>query len=263
MLVLPFPTIDPVIIALGPIAIRWYSLAYVFGLIFGWRYMLRLAARPPGLVDRQDCDDFLLWAILGVILGGRLGYVSFYQPAYYLSNPLDILAVWRGGMSFHGGLLGVGVAVILFTRKRKIPGLAFCDVVSVAAPIGLFFGRIANFINGELFGRVTDVPGAMVFPRGGPNPRHPSQLYEATLEGLVLFAVLVFLVYRTRAMERPGTLTGASLVGYALARGAVEFVREPDAYLGFVAAGATMGQLLSLPLALAGLYLLWRARRRP
>ena len=263
MLVLPFPVIDPVAIALGPLAIRWYSLAYVFGLILGWRYMLRLAARAPGLVDRPDCDDFLLWATLGVILGGRLGYVSFYQPAYYLSHPLDILQVWQGGMSFHGGLLGVGVAVILFTRKRKIPGLAFCDVVSVAAPIGLFFGRIANFINGELYGRISDVPWAMVFPRGGPNPRHPSQLYEATLEGLVLFAVLTFLVYRTRAMERPGTLTGAFLIGYAVARAAVEFVREPDAYLDFVAAGATMGQLLSLPLALGGLYLVWRARRRP
>ena len=263
MLILPFPVIDPVAIALGPFAIRWYSLAYVFGLILGWRYMLRLAARPPDLVDRQDCDDFLLWATLGVILGGRLGYVSFYQPAYYLYNPLDILQVWQGGMSFHGGLLGVGVAVFLFTRKRKIPGLAFCDVVSVAAPIGLLFGRLANFINGELYGRISDVPWAMVFPRGGPNPRHPSQLYEATLEGLVLFAVLAFLVYRTRAMERPGTLTGVFLIGYALARAAVEFVREPDAHLGLVAAGATMGQLLSLPLALGGLYLVWRARRRP
>jgi phosphatidylglycerol:prolipoprotein diacylglycerol transferase len=263
MLVLTFPVIDPVAIAFGPLAIRWYSLAYIVGLIFGWRFMMHLAGRPPGLVARQDCDDFMIWATLGVILGGRLGYAIFYQPLYFLYNPVEILAVWRGGMSFHGGMLGVMFAAILFTRKRNISGLAFCDLVCTVAPVGLFFGRIANFINGELVGRVTDVPWAMVFPRGGPDPRHPSQLYEATLEGLVLFAVLLFLVYRIRAMERPGFLSGAFLVGYAVARGVVELVREPDAQLGFLIGGATMGQLLSVPLALGGLYLIWRARRQP
>ena len=261
MLVLTFPVIDPVAIAFGPLAIRWYSLAYIVGLISGWRFMMHLAGRPPGLVARQDCDDFMIWATLGVILGGRLGYAIFYQPLYFLYNPVEILAVWRGGMSFHGGILGVMFAVILFTRKRGIPSLAFCDIVCTVAPVGLFLGRIANFINGELIGRIADVPWAMVFPRGGPDPRHPSQLYEATLEGLVLFAVLLFLVYRARAMERPGILSGTFLIGYALARGAVEFVREPDAQLGFLIGGATMGQLLSLPLALGGIYLIWRARR--
>jgi phosphatidylglycerol:prolipoprotein diacylglycerol transferase len=243
------------------VVVRWYSLAYVCGLIFGWRYMLRLADRPPGLVPRQDCDDFLLWATFGVILGGRLGYVFFYQPLYYLSNPMDILAVWRGGMSFHGGVLGVLLAVILFTRKRQIPCLAFCDIVVTVTPIGLFFGRIANFINGELFGRVTDVPWAMVFPRGGPDPRHPSQLYEATLEGLVLGIILAVVAYRTRAMEKPGMLSGIFLLGYAVARGSAEFVREPDGYVNLFVTTITIGQFLSLPLALAGLYLIWRARR--
>ncbi len=263
MLAIIFPAIDPVAIEFGPLVIRWYSLAYVVGILLGWRYMLRLAARPPGLVARLDIDDFILWATLGIILGGRMGYVLFYRPGFYFANPTEILAVWKGGMSFHGALLGVLAAVALYAWKRRISLLRFGDLICAAAPIGLFLGRLANFINGELFGRVSDVPWAMAFPRGGPLPRHPSQLYEAALEGLVLFAVLAWVIYRMRALERPGMVSGVFFVGYAAARITVEFVREPDAHLSFLFAGATMGQLLSLPLALIGLFLIAYAWRRP
>ena len=262
MLAIAFPAIDPIAIELGPLVIRWYSLAYVVGILLGWRYMLRLARRPPGLVENLAIDDFILWATLGVILGGRLGYVLFYRPGFYIDNPAQILAVWRGGMSFHGAALGMLGATVLFTWKRRIPLLAFGDLICAAAPIGLFLGRLANFINGELFGRVSDAPWAMVFPRGGPLPRHPSQLYESALEGLVLFAVLAWLIYRVRALERPGLVTGAFCTGYAVARIAVEFVREPDAHLSFLFAGATMGQLLSLPMGLFGVALMFYALRR-
>ena len=262
MLAIAFPVIDPVAIELGPLVIRWYSLAYVVGIMLGWRYMLRLAGRPPQLIQRLDIDDFILWATLGVILGGRLGYVLFYRPGYYFANPMEILAVWKGGMAFHGATLGMLAATILFTWRRRISLLAFGDLICAATPIGLFLGRLANFINGELFGRVSDVPWAMVFPRGGAMPRHPSQLYEAALEGLVLFAVLAWLIYRVRALERPGLVVGVFCAGYAVARIAVEFVREPAAHLSFIFAGATMGQLLSLPLALFGLFLILYAMRR-
>jgi len=261
MLAIPFPAIDPVLIEFGPLAIRWYSLAYIAGILIGWRYMAHMAGRPEGAVDRAAVDDFVVWATLGVVLGGRLGYVLFYQPGYYLEHPGQVFAMWKGGMSFHGGALGVIAAMTLFCRKRRIPWLAFADLIALVTPIGLFFGRIANFINGELYGRVSDVPWAMVFPRGGPLPRHPSQLYEAGLEGFVLFAVLAFLVHRRGALGRPGTATGVFLLGYGLARSAVEFVREPDAFLGVLGGIATMGQILSLPLILAGLWLILRARR--
>ncbi|OHC80876.1 MAG: prolipoprotein diacylglyceryl transferase, partial [Rhodospirillales bacterium RIFCSPLOWO2_01_FULL_65_14] len=177
--VIPFPAIDPVIFSIGPFAIRWYALAYIAGLVFGWRLMRRLAARPPATATADEVDDFLVWATIGVVLGGRLGYVLFYNSAYYFHNPLSALAVWRGGMSFHGGFLGVIVATVIFCRKRGVDLLMFSDRMACVAPIGLFFGRIANFINGELYGRAADVPWAVVFPRGGPEPRHPSQLYEA------------------------------------------------------------------------------------
>ncbi len=257
---LTFPQIDPIAISFGPFAIRWYALAYIGGLLFAWWYCRRLINRPPREVSALALDDFLLWATLGSILGGRLGYVLFYKPGFYLANPQEILMVWRGGMSFHGGLLGVAVAEIAFARRRGIPLLALTDIVACAAPVGLFLGRIANFVNGELFGRPSDVAWAMVFPRGGPLPRHPSQLYEAGLEGLVLFVALYVLV-RLGALERSGTLTGAFLIGYALARMRAEMVRQPDEGRGFLAGGATMGQALSLPLLLAGLALVIWARR--
>jgi phosphatidylglycerol:prolipoprotein diacylglycerol transferase len=262
VLTIPYPAIDPVLIGFGPLVIRWYALAYIAGLLIGWRYCLWIAARPPEIATRAQIDDFLTWATLGVILGGRAGYVLFYKPDYYLANPDQIVALWHGGMSFHGGTLGVLTALVLFCRQRKINILGFADIIACCAPIGLFFGRIANFINGELWGRVTDVPWAMVFPTGGPEPRHPSQLYEAGLEGLVLFLIL-FALMKSGARRRPGTLAGAFLLGYGLARITVEFFRQPDANLGFLIGGATMGQLLSLPLLLIGAWLIWRARTKP
>jgi phosphatidylglycerol---prolipoprotein diacylglyceryl transferase len=261
--VIAYPSIDPVLVEIGPFAIRWYALAYVVGLIAGWRYVVGLARRFRVGIPPATVDDLLVWATLGVILGGRLGYVLFYNLPYYAANPMHALAVWQGGMAFHGGLAGVMVAMALFARRRGLPLLSLADLVAAAAPIGLFFGRLANFINGELYGRTTDVAWAMVFPRGGPEPRHPSQLYEAALEGLVLFVVLAVMVWRSGALARPGLVTGVFLAGYAAARILVELFREPDAQLGTLLAGATMGQLLSLPMLAAGVWLILRALRRP
>ena len=262
-LAIPFPAIDPVLVQFGPLAIRWYALAYVGGLLIGWRLMLARARRSPFGVAPGHVDDFLVWATLGVILGGRLGYVLFYQPGYFVDDPLAIAYVWRGGMSFHGGFLGVAVAGALFTRLRGIPPLPFGDLVCTVAPIGLFLGRLANFVNGELYGRVTDLPWGVVFPAGGPDPRHPSQIYEALLEGLLLFAILWLLGRREGVVGRPGLLAGVFCCGYALARTAAELLRQPDAHIGFLAGGTTMGQWLSLPMLAVGLALIVRARRRP
>jgi phosphatidylglycerol:prolipoprotein diacylglycerol transferase len=259
---IPFPAMDPVAIAIGPLAIRWYALAYIVGLLLGMRYCLLLADRPPGLVRRNDIHDFLVWATLGVVFGGRLGYVLFYKPGYYLQHPLEALYLWHGGMSFHGGALGVTLAVWLFTRARGIPTLGFADIVAEATPIGLLFGRIANFINGELVGRATDLPWAMIFPAGGPLPRHPSQLYEAFCEGILLF-LLLCAAERGGARRHPGMMTGLFLVGYAAARMSGELFREPDAHLGYILWGTTMGQLLSVPLLVIGVVLILWARRQP
>jgi phosphatidylglycerol:prolipoprotein diacylglycerol transferase len=259
---IPFPAIDPVAISLGPFAIRWYALAYIVGLLIGWRYCLALAGRPPHLVARQDVDDFLVWATLGVVLGGRIGYVLFYKPGYYIYHPAEALYVWHGGMSFHGGALGVTIAIILFARARQTPPFAFSDIITEAIPIGLFFGRIANFINGELYGRPSNVAWAMVFPNGGPVPRHPSQLYEAFCEGILLF-LLLFVAEQLHARQRPGVVTGLFLVGYAAARMSGELFREPDPQLGFLIFGTTMGQLLSLPLLIAGILIIAWALRGP
>lgn len=250
---LSYPHIDPIAIQLGPIAIRWYALAYITGLTLGWLYIKRLVRFPPHAMREIDVDDFLVWATLGVVLGGRLGYVVFYKPAYYFSHPLEIVQLWQGGMAFHGGALGVIIAIILFAKRRGLNLFAIGDVVCCAVPIGLFFGRIANFINGELYGRVApDALLAMVFPGGGPEPRHPSQLYQASLEGLALFIILA-LLWRVRSFrERRGALAGTFLIGYGIARIIGEFFRQPDAHLGFLVGGATMGQLLSLPLIVAG-----------
>ncbi|HEX5455203.1 MAG TPA: prolipoprotein diacylglyceryl transferase [Stellaceae bacterium] len=259
---IPYPVIDPVAIAIGPFAIRWYALAYIAGLLIGWRYCLRLADRPPNLVGRNAVDDFLVWATIAVVLGGRIGYVLFYNLPYYADHPSQIFEVWHGGMSFHGGMLGVVVAIWLFGRQRGIPLFAFADVICEAVPIGLFFGRIANFINDELYGRVSDVPWAMVFPNGGPLPRHPSQLYEAFCEGILLFLVL-FVAERQGARRNPGFVCGVFLAGYAVARMSGELFRQPDPQLGFLMFGLTMGQLLSIPLLIAGIVLIVWARRRP
>jgi len=261
---LVFPDFDPVAVHLGPFAIRWYALAYIAGILLGWRYALRLIDQPPRFMSRVALDDFVVWVTLGIILGGRLGYVLFYKPSAYLADPSEIIKLWHGGMSFHGGLLGVTAAIVLFARKRSIPVLALSDVVAAVAPIGLFFGRIANFINGELYGRVTDVPWGMIFPRSDGLPRHPSQLYEATFEGLILFCVMSWFARRRDWRERPGRLTGLFLAGYAVARMSGELFREPDSFLGFVLGPFTMGQLLSLPLLIAGIWLIVAcAKRKP
>jgi len=262
--VLLFPGFDPVLIQVGPIAIRWYALAYIGSLVLGWRIMRRLARLSPPVATEQQVDDFLTWATLGVVLGGRLGYVLFYQPSHYLQHPLEALFVWQGGMSFHGGTLGVVVALVLYCRRHAIPLLGFADRLAVVVPIGLGLGRIANFINGELWGREAPdwLPWAMIFPQAGPEPRHPSQLYQAGLEGLVLLIILALLCRSERIRARFGALTGAFLIGYGCARIIGEFFRQPDAFLGFLFAGATMGQLLSLPMILAGLWLIVRARPR-
>lgn len=263
---LPFPAIDPVLVHLGPLAIRWYALAYIAGLVIGWQVARALVARPAlwggtAPMRPQDLDDALFWATIGVILGGRLGYVLFYNPAYFAANPADIVAVWKGGMSFHGGLAGTLAALVLFARARGIPVFSLLDVSSVVAPIGLFFGRIANFINGELWGRPADVPWAVVFPHGGDVPRHPSQLYEAALEGLVLFLIML-LVVRLGGLRRPGLAAGIFAIGYGIGRITGEFFREPDVQLGYLAFGTTMGMWLSVPLVLAGVGLVLFALRR-
>lgn len=257
---IPFPNIDPTLIQVGPFAIRWYALAYIAGIVLGWRLARGLVARAPAVATKDQVDDFVTWVTLGIVLGGRLGYVLFYRPGYYLTSPLEAFAVWQGGMSFHGGALGVIVAAYLFARKNGIDWVAFGDRVVCVVPIGLFFGRLANFINGELWGRVTDVPWAMVFPTGGPDPRHPSQLYQAGLEGVALFTVLMVLVGRPGVRARRGMLSGVFLAGYGIARIIGEFFRQPDAHLGFLFAGATMGQLLSVPMILVGAWLIWRAK---
>lgn len=260
---IPFPDIDPVAIQIGPLAIRWYALAYITGILLGWWYLRRLSERWASPVGAELIDDFVIWATAGIVLGGRLGYVVFYNLDQYLANPIQIFLVWHGGMSFHGGLLGVIAAAWLFARRRRISLLALSDLLACAAPIGLFFGRAANFVNGELYGRVTDVPWAMVFPNGGPLPRHPSQLYEAFLEGFILFSILVVLAYRPAIYRRSGLLTGLFLIGYGLARILVEFAREPDAQLGFVLGPYSMGQILSTPVVLLGVYLAVRAWAAP
>jgi len=267
-LALPFPAIDPVLVQLGPFAIRWYALAYIAGLVIGWLLARRIAARPQlwggtSPVTPQDLDDALFYATLGVILGGRIGYVLFYNPAYFAAHPAEIIAVWKGGMSFHGGLAGTLVALVLLARARKIPVLSLLDVCGVVAPIGLFFGRLANFINSELWGRPADVPWAVIFPNGGGVPRHPSQLYEAALEGIVLFIIMA-LVVRAGGLKRPGLAAGIFGMGYGIARIIGEVFREPDVQLGYLAFGSTMGQWLSLPVALAGAALVaYALKRRP
>ena len=262
---LQFPDIDPVAIRLGPVAIRWYALSYIAGLTGGWQYLRWLAAKSHAKFTQLQIDDFLVWATVGTVLGGRLGYVLFYKPDYYFSDPVQILVLWHGGMSFHGGALGVITALLLYCRRYKIDILEFGDLLCCVVPLGLFFGRLANFINGELWGRVADesVPWAMAFPTGGPELRHPSQLYEAGLEGLTLLLILHVLWRNDAIRQRRGTLAGVFLLGYGIARAISEFFRQPDDFLGFLWGGATMGQLLSAPLMIAGLTLLILAKKKP
>jgi phosphatidylglycerol:prolipoprotein diacylglycerol transferase len=262
--ILPYPAFNPVLVQLGPFAIRWYALAYITGLLVGWWAMRRLVRLSPAVASTALVDDFLTWATLGVVLGGRLGYILFYQPGEYLTHPLTILQVWKGGMSFHGGMLGVVTALIIYCRRYAIPLLGFADRLSIVSPIGLGLGRIANFINGELWGRPTDVPWAMIFPRDPDQlPRHPSQLYQAFMEGLLLFLLVFTLSRFERIRARFGFLTGIFLIGYGIARIIGELFREPDPFLGYLWHGATMGQILSFPMILAGAGLVAYALRHP
>ena len=263
---IPFPVFDPVLVSIGPLSIRWYALAYIGGLIIGNWLCLRLSATPSLWGQRIPpsealVDDMLLYAALGVVLGGRLGYVLFYNLDYFLLHPDQILSVWQGGMSFHGGLAGCALGLYLSCRRHQTPSAALFDVAAAVAPLGLFLGRIANFINGELWGRPTDVEWAIIFPQGGPIPRHPSQLYEAGLEGLLLGFVLI-LAIRLGALQRPWLVSGLFGCGYGLARIVSECFREPDPQLGYLMGGATMGMLLSIPLVLLGLLMIWSALKQ-
>jgi phosphatidylglycerol:prolipoprotein diacylglycerol transferase len=266
-LLIDFPAFKPIAIEIGPFAIRWYALAYICGIVFGWLYARSLLKKErlwggPAPMSLVQIDDFILWVTLGIILGGRFGYVLFYNPSYFAEHPAEAFQLWKGGMSFHGGFIGCVLAVVLFAKKNNISILSLGDVTCATGTLGVLLGRIANFINGELWGRPTDVAWGMVFPSGGPIPRHPSQLYEAALEGLLLFIVLALLI-RGGALRRPGLIIGAFAVGYALARSFCELFREPDAQLGFLWNTITMGTLLSIPLLLAGGALIVNALRRP
>ena len=262
--------LSPVALDLGFFELRWYSLAYLAGIFIGYWYLLKLLKQPGAPMARRHADDLVFYAALGVIAGGRLGYVLFYNPAYYLQHPIDILKLWDGGMSFHGGLVGTVLGILYLSWKEKLPALRIHDYVACVAPIGLFLGRLANFVNHELWGAPTNVPWAVRFPEliGGMSvlgpPRHPSQLYEAILEGLVLFAILWWMFWKTDARYEPGKLVGAFGFFYGLFRFLVEFVREPDAQLTEFAqaSGLHMGQWLSIPLILGGLYLMLTAKKR-
>ena len=263
---LPFPNIDPVILQIGPLAVHWYGVAYVVGILFAWWYAKRLAADTRLWSDGaspmkpEDLDDFLVWAAVGVVLGGRIGYILFYDLARYLANPLDIFALWQGGMSFHGGFIGTTLAIVLFARSRGIKIWTMLDIVAAGVPVALGLVRVTNFINSELWGRPSDVPWAFVFPNGGQDARHPSQLYEAALEGLVLWIVLRILTHRFLKLKTPGFIAGAFVTGYGASRIFVEFFREPDQQLGYLFGGwLTMGMVLSLPMVLVGVWAMWRA----
>ncbi len=261
---IPFPDIDPVIFQVGFFALRWYSLAYLVGILLAWWLVRQMSVFSKSTFTVLKVDDFLGYAILGIILGGRLGYVVFYNLFYFMENPLDIFAVWKGGMSFHGGLLGMIVATILFCKKKKINLYMVSDMLCVVAPIGLFLGRLANFANGELYGRIThNVPWAIIFPMGGDFPRHPSQLYEGLWEGLFLFVVLNWIWWKIpKYRNRYGFTAGLFFCLYAVGRFVLEMFREPDAHLGFWAQYFTMGQLLCVPMALLGIWLIWQSSPR-
>jgi phosphatidylglycerol:prolipoprotein diacylglycerol transferase len=268
LLAIVLPVFDSVAIAIGPIAIRWYALAYIGGIVLGWIYARALVknerlwggAAPMTL---PQLDDFILWVTVGIILGGRTGYVLFYNLPFFIQHPAEIFELWKGGMSFHGGFMGCVVAVMWFARWNGISILSLGDITTAVGPIGLFLGRIANFINGELWGRPADpsLPWAMIFPSGGPLPRHPSQLYEAGLEGILLFTVLAVMI-RYGALKRPGLILGSFIALYGLARIAGEHFREPDPQLGFLWGGLTMGMLLSVPMVIAGAIIIVAAWRR-
>ena len=256
---LQFPDIDPVILPLGPLAISWYSLSYVAGILLGWRYAIRLVKNNELGISTKNLDDFISWVIIGIIIGGRLGYVLFYNPVKYFSDPVEILKTYEGGMSFHGGIIGYITAAYLFSKKHNIHFFSLTDISAIVCPITLMLGRIANFINAELYGRVTDVPWGVVFP-GTTQPRHPSQLYEAFCEGLLLLIILGFCANKTLALHKRGLISSLFLIFYSTFRIIIEFFREPDIQIGFIAGGFTMGQLLCLPMLAAGVVLMIKTK---
>jgi phosphatidylglycerol---prolipoprotein diacylglyceryl transferase len=268
LLLIAFPTFDPVAISIGPFAVKWYALAYIGGIIFGWIYARSLLKNQklwggPAPISLPQLDDFILWVTLGIILGGRTGYVLFYNLPFFMQHPAEMFELWKGGMSFHGGFMGCVVAVIGFCLRNELPILSLGDITTAVGPIGLFLGRIANFINGELWGRPADpsLPWAMIFPTGGPLPRHPSQLYEAGLEGVLLFTILAVMI-RFGALKRPGLILGSFIALYGVARIIGEHFREPDPQLGFLWGGLTMGMILSAPMLIVGAILIILALRR-
>lgn len=265
---LTFPNIDPEAFSIGPVSIKWYGLAYMGGLVLGWLYVRRLLSTPhlwrnntpPLTIDRVD--DLLLYITLAVIVGGRLGQVLLYEPGYYFSNPAEILKTWRGGMSFHGALIGSAIAILIFARQYKVSARTIMDICCAAVPFGLFFGRVANFINSEHWGRTTDAAIGMVFPNGGPEPRHPSQLYEAVLEGLVMLIIMRIMTHKVLGLKQPGLVAGVWLVWYAIARSICEFFREPEPIHALNIAPFTAGQFYSLPMLALGIYFIVTARRK-
>jgi phosphatidylglycerol:prolipoprotein diacylglycerol transferase len=267
-LLINFPVFDPIAISIGPFAIRWYALAYIGGIVFGWLYARALIKSEklwggPAPISLVQIDDFILWVTLGIIVGGRTGYVLFYNLPFFIEHPAEIFELWKGGMSFHGGFVGCVVAVMWFAHRNRISILSLGDITTAVGPIGVFLGRIANFINSELWGRPADpaLPWAMIFPNGGPLPRHPSQLYEAGMEGVLLFTILALMI-RFGALKRPGLILGSFIALYPVARITGEHFREPDPQLGFLWGGLTMGTLLSLPMVIAGIILIvWALRR--
>lgn len=259
-IMIQFPNIDPVIISFGPLAVTWYSTAYVVGILIGWQYALKLIKFYDKDITQHHIDDFISWIIIGIIIGGRLGYVLFYDPGKYFANPISILKTYEGGMSFHGGIIGYVTACYLFSLYKGVNFLILTDISAAAAPITLFLGRIANFINAELYGRVTDMPWAVIFPYSDKLPRHPSQLYESFLEGICIFLIISYLIYYRNILRKKGLTSGVFLILYAIFRIFVEFFREPDAQIGYIAQYFTMGQILCFPMLIIGIIFIFRSK---
>lgn len=258
---LEFPQINPVVLSIGPLIVTWYSLSYVVGILLGWYYALKLITVSNVGISKKNIENFVTWVIIGIIVGGRLGYALFYDPIKYFVNPIEILKTYEGGMSFHGGIIGFIITANIFSSYHKIKLIPLTDISAVVAPIALFLGRIANFINAELYGRVTDVPYSFVFPYSDGLPRHPSQLYEAALEGIILFIILSYSALKLKLLKKTGYLSGLFLLFYAIFRITVEFFREPDIQIGFLAGRFTLGQILCIPMLLLGIYLIFNANR--
>ncbi len=257
-----FPDINPIIVSYGSLAISWYSLSYIVGILLGWVYSLKLIENGATTITKKNIDDYITWAVVGVIVGGRLGYVVFYAPIKYFSYPISILKTYEGGMSFHGGMIGFIIAALWFTKRNKISFLNLMDLSVMCVPIALFLGRLANFINAELYGRPTAMPWAFIFPGSDSVSRHPSQLYEAFLEGIVLFCILSILAFKFDYLKKKGVLSGLFLIFYSTFRIIVEFYRQPDIHIGLFAEIFTMGQILCIPMLLIGIYLIYYSNKK-